>query len=300
MPARRCLAITKSWRNSAAGGWASCSRLVSGSPRRIVALKMILSGQFAGEQEVQRFDAEVQAAARLDHPHIVPLYEVGQIDGHHYFSMGFVDGPTLRKRLADGPLGAREAAALVEKIARAIAYANDHGVIHRDLKPANVLLDQHGNPRVSDFGLAKQLDVAGGLSATGQVVGTASYMPPEQAAGRTDQIGPHLDVYSLGAVLYESLTGRPPFQGANVYETLAAVATQEPVPPRALNRAIPRNLETICLKCLQKAAGQRYRSAHELADDLRRFLNAEPIRAARSPPRKSLGGGAAASRSPPD
>jgi len=245
--------------------------------QRIVALKLILAGRLASQRDVDRLYREARAVARLDHPQIVPLYDVGEHDGQHYLSMGFVDGPTLRQRLADGPLPAREAAALLDKIARAVAYAHECGVIHRDLKPANVLLDKDGNPRVSDFGLAKQLDVASDLSDAGALVGTFSYMPPEQADRKTESVGPLADVYSLGAVFYETLTGRPPFRGANDYETRDAVLNQQPVAPRALNRAIPRDLDTICLKCLRKDAGQRYQSALDLAEDLRRFRQGEPI-----------------------
>jgi WD40 repeat protein/tRNA A-37 threonylcarbamoyl transferase component Bud32 len=248
--------------------------------QRIEALKLILAGRLASQREVDRLYGEARAVARLDHPQIVPLFDVGEHQGQHFLSMGFVDGPTLHQRLVDnGPLPAHEAAALVEKIARAVEYAHQCGVIHRDLKPANILLDQHGNPRVSDFGLAKQLDVDSGLTDVKDLVGTLRYMPPEQASGKSDQVGPRSDVYSLGAVLYETLTGRPPFRGATDHETQDAVLNQPPVAPRALNGAIPRDLDTICLKCLRKDAGQRYQSAAELAEDLRRFLNGEPIQA---------------------
>ncbi len=246
---------------------------------RTVALKMILSGQMAGDEEVQRFCSEAQAAANLDHPGIVPVYDVGQVDGRHYFSMGYVDGQSLKQRVADGPLPPREAAELVNAIAEAVAYAHEQGIIHRDLKPANVLVDGNGRPRVTDFGLAKQIQTDAGLTATGQILGTPSYMPPEQAEGNVDAIGPPSDVYSLGAILYELLTGRPPFQAGNAFDTLMQVLKQEPIPPRRLNTKLPRDLETICLKCLDKDAGHRYQTAKEVVEESRRFLDSKPIQA---------------------
>jgi WD40 repeat protein/tRNA A-37 threonylcarbamoyl transferase component Bud32 len=245
---------------------------------RPVALKMILAGNLAGEAEVRRFYLEAEAAANLDHPGIVPIYEVGQHEGQHYFSMGFVEGQSLAYRVAEGPLPPREAAALMVQIAEAVQYAHEKGVIHRDLKPGNVLLDTQGRPKVTDFGLAKQLQSDSGLTASGQVMGTPSYMPPEQAQGRTD-IGPLADVYSLGAMLFCLLTSRPPFQADNVMETLKQVLEQDPPAPRSLNAAIPIDLETIAQKCLQKDPHRRYGSARELAEDLNRYLAGEPIRA---------------------
>ncbi len=243
---------------------------------RIVALKMILAGQLASEADIKRFYLEAEAAANLDHPGIVPIYEVGRHDGQHYFSMGFVEGRSLSIKVADGPLPPREAARVVCEICDAVQYAHDQGVVHRDLKPANVLLDAKGHARVTDFGLAKKLKGDSGLTASGQVMGTPSYMPPEQAAGRAD-VGPLADVYSLGALLYHILTGRPPFQAASVMDTLLQVMDRDPLPPRELNPDVPRDLETICLKCLQKDPSRRYSSARECGDDLGRFLNREPI-----------------------
>jgi tetratricopeptide (TPR) repeat protein/predicted Ser/Thr protein kinase len=246
---------------------------------RIVALKMILAGQLASESEVQRFHTEAEAAAKLDHPGIVPIHEVGEHEGQHFFSMGFVDGQSLAEKLAAGPLPPEEVAELTRKLAEAIAYAHEQGVIHRDLKPANVLVDNSGQPRITDFGVAKKLKGDSHLTGTGQILGTPSYMPPEQAAGETHEIGPAADVYALGAVLYTMLTGRPPFQAPSPMETLLQVLEKEPVAPRQLDPGIPRDLETICLKCLQKDPMKRYASAGELDDDLRRFCEGFPINA---------------------
>jgi len=269
------------------------------SLNRIVALKMILAGQLASEEDVRRFHAEAEAAANLDHPGIVPIYEVGEHEGQHYFSMGYIDGPSLADELKNGPVPAYEAAQYTKKAAEAIAFAHERGVIHRDLKPGNVLLqkDERGRmkaeerasspsfmphpssflPRITDFGLAKKVQDDRGLTATGQILGTPSYMPPEQAAGKVEAVGPHSDIYSLGAILYCLLVGRPPFQTANPMDTLLQVLEQEPVPPRRLNPTVPRDVETISLKCLEKDAARRYRSARELAEDLQRFLDDEPI-----------------------
>ncbi len=249
---------------------------------RLVAVKMILAGQLASRELVQRFYTEAESAARLDHPGIVPIYEVGEIDGRHFFSMGFVEGESLAARIAAAPLPSVEAAALLKKVAEAVEYAHGQGVLHRDLKPANILLDKSGQPKVTDFGLAKRIEDDQQLTQSGQILGTPGYMPPEQAAGQTGHIGPAADVYSLGAVLYAMLTGRPPFQAASILETLKQVIEREPAAPHHLNPAIDRDLETICLKCLQKTPERRYASAAELADDLGRYLRQEPIRARRA------------------
>jgi WD40 repeat protein/tRNA A-37 threonylcarbamoyl transferase component Bud32 len=244
---------------------------------RIVALKMILSGQFASDEELGRFHTEAEAAAQLDHPGIVPVFEVGEHDGQHFFSMGFVEGGSLWTRVKERPLPAKEAAGLVKQIAEAVAYAHERGIIHRDLKPGNVLLEKDGRPRVADFGLAKQVMGDSHLTVSGQLIGTPSYMSPEQAAGKTHDVGPAADIWALGAILYCLLIGRPPFHAASSVETLKQVLEREPVPPRQLNANVDRDLDTICLKCLRKEPQQRYASALALAEDLHRFLAKEPI-----------------------
>lgn len=247
---------------------------------RPVALKMIRAGGFAGDHEVRRFQAEARAAGQLDHPGIVPVFEVGEIAGQHFFSMALVDGPSLNARIKErGPLDPRAAARLVRAVAEAVAYAHTRGIVHRDLKPHNILLADGDEPRVTDFGLAKHALADSELTATGQVMGTPSYMPPEQAAGEAARVGPAADVYALGATLYCALTGRPPFQASSSARTIQQVLTEPPPPPRRLNPEVPLDLETVCLKCLEKKPGARYASATELADELGRFLAGEPIRA---------------------
>jgi WD40 repeat protein len=244
---------------------------------RLVALKMILAGGHAGPDALARFKTEAEAVARLQHPHIVAVHEVGEHDGLPFFSLEFVAGGSLAQKLAGTPIGPRDAARLIETLARALHHAHQHGVVHRDLKPANVLLAEDGTPKVTDFGLAKRLDDDSGRTREGDVMGTPSYMAPEQAAGDLRLIGPHTDVYALGALLYECLTGGPPFKGANLLETLEQVRQRDPVPPRQLQPRVPRDLEIVCLKCLQKEPPRRYVSAEAMAGDLRRYLDGEPI-----------------------
>jgi WD40 repeat protein len=264
-------------REIARGGMGVVFQARQVSLNRPVALKMILAGQLANETDVKRFYTEAEAAANLDHPGIVPIYEVGQHEGQHYFSMGLVEGQSLSHRLTDGPLPPREAAELIVKVAEAIEFAHQRGVIHRDLKPANILVDNNGNPRVTDFGLAKKLETDSGLTGSGQIMGTPSYMPPEQAGGKRGDVGPAADVYALGATLYALLTGRPPFQAATAMDTVIQVMGEDAVPPRRLNASIPLDLETICLKCLEKVPAKRYASAAALGEELRRYLDGRPI-----------------------
>jgi tetratricopeptide (TPR) repeat protein len=247
--------------------------------KRTVALKVILAGGHAEAEQLARFRGEAEAVARLRHPHIVQIYEVGEYGGLPFFSLEYLEGGSLQQRLNGTPMPAPAAAALLEVLASAMHHAHEEGIVHRDLKPSNILLDRHGLPKIADFGLAKRLDEAARYTASGAVLGTPSYMAPEQAAGHTAAVGHLADVYALGAILYETLTGRPPFKGATSADTLVQVVAQEPVPPRRLNPQVPRDLETICLKCLRKDPSRRYASARELADDLARFQRGEPIKA---------------------
>jgi hypothetical protein len=245
---------------------------------RLVALKMVLAGGHAGPDELARFRTEAEAVARLNHPGIVQIYEVGEHQGLPYFSLEFCPGGSLAQKLGGTPLPARQAAELVEALARAVEAAHRAGVVHRDLKPANVLLTAEGKAKVTDFGLAKKLGEAG-QTASGAVMGTPSYMAPEQAGGKTKEIGPAADVYALGAILYEALTGRPPFKAATAMDTILQVLERQVMPVRQLQPGVPRDLETVCLKCLQKEPAKRYASAAALAEDLRRFQAHEPIKA---------------------
>jgi serine/threonine protein kinase len=245
--------------------------------KRVVALKMILAGLHAGVDAVARFRTEAEAVARLQHPHFVQIYEVGEADGRPYCALEYVDGGSLATRLAGTPLTPHQAARLIETLAMAMQAAHERGIVHRDLKPANVLLTRDGQPKITDFGLAKQLDTVQGQTRSGAIVGTPSYMAPEQAGGQSKEVGPAADIYALGAILYEMLTGRPPFQAATALDAVRRVLGEEPVPPSRVNVLLPRDLETICLKCLQKEPQRRYASAAALADDLRRFQTGEPI-----------------------
>ena len=246
--------------------------------KRDVALKMILSGSHASQDQLARFRAEAEAVGQLQHPNIVQVYDVGEQAGLPYFSLEFVDGKSLARRIDGKPQLPRWSAELMETLARAMQYAHQRGIVHRDLKPANVLLTSEGIPKISDFGLVKRLEGDSSHTRTGTILGTPSYMAPEQGRGEKE-VGPSSDVYALGSVLYELLTGRPPFLGASTMDTLMRVLSEEPLPPSRLQPKVPRDLETICLKCLQKEPRKRYATAEELADDLKRFRAGEPIMA---------------------
>jgi serine/threonine protein kinase len=246
---------------------------------RRVALKVIRSHRLASPDEHRRFFMEARVVATLNHPNIVPIYEIGMHDGMPYFSMMLLEGGRLSDRTHQGPLNPREVAGLMATVARAVHAAHQCGILHRDLKPSNILFNDHGIPYVTDFGLAKRVDSDDSQTATGQIMGSPSYMAPEQARGHSRDVGLAADVYALGAILYELLTGRPPFRGASIMETLDLVRNQDPVPPSRLVPRLRRDLETICLKCLEKDPRKRYDTASEVADDLERFLNGDPIKA---------------------
>src|SRR5262249_6679320 len=242
------------------GGMGVVYRARQRSLNREVALKMIPFGALAGEEALRRFRAEAEAAAQLQHPNIVAIHEVGEHRGQRFFSMELVRGGTLADRLRQGPLPAREAAALLQIVARAVHYAHEKGILHRDLKPANILLASGGQPHVTDFGLAKRMDSEANLTFTDQLLGSPNYMAPEQAAGERGSVGPRSDVYALGAVLYHALTGRPPFQAEAMETLLDQLFNQEPVAPRLLNPNVPPDLVTVCLKCLEKDPARPYSS----------------------------------------
>ena len=251
-------------------------------PRRLVALKMIRDGTLTRKEASRRFQTEADAVARMQHPNIVPVYAVGEVDGRAFMVLEYVPGGSLDEHLKGQPIPPRDAARLVETLVRAVAHAHSLGVIHRDLKPANVLMPdilQPANLKVTDFGLAKLLEDSTGPTLTGETLGTPSYMAPEQARGDGSLIGRGTDIYSLGTILYELVTGRPPFTGPSAISTLQQVINFEPVSPRQLQPSLPRDLETICLKCLEKLPQRRYATALDLADDLSRFYNGEPITA---------------------
>ncbi len=241
-----------------------------------VAVKMIRASQLASSDEVRRFYQEARAAAGLSHSHIIKVHDVGERDGQHYLAMDLVDGPNLAELVKEGPLEPDRAAELLADVARAVHYLHSKQIIHRDLKPSNILLDAEGVPYITDFGLAKLLTVDSRQTSTGTIIGTPSYMAPEQASGHASHVTPHSDVYSLGAILYETLTGRPAFQEDNPLDTLLSVLERDPVLPRRLNPAVPRELEQICLRCMEKRPERRYPSAEALAEDLDRFLRREP------------------------
>jgi serine/threonine protein kinase len=252
----------------ARGGMGIVYRARQVSLDRIVAVKMLLFGPLSSPEFVKRFRAEASVAASLQHPNIVAIHDVGVCQGQQYFAMDYVEGQSLAKLLANGPLPARRAASYLKPIAEAIHYAHERGILHRDLKPSNVLIDVNDQPRVTDFGLARRLEGDSELTATGMVLGSPNYVPPEQAVGKRGKVSRRSDVYSLGAMLYHLLTGRPPFVGEALTDTLEQVLNAEPVSPRLLNPSVPRDLETICLKCLEKAPDKRYTTAQALADEL--------------------------------
>jgi eukaryotic-like serine/threonine-protein kinase len=247
--------------------------------KRLVALKMVAGGGLAGSQQLLRFRKEAEAVARLQHPNIVQVFDVGEQEGYPYFSLELVDGGTLAAKLQGVPMEPRAAAGVAETLARAVHYAHERGIIHRDLKPANILLMKDGTPKITDFGLAKHMDQGDQATRTGVIAGTPAYMAPEQATGRSDLFGPRTDVWALGVILYELLTGKLPFQGSDSMDVIYRVANEEAASPRSLRPGLPRDLEVITLKCLNKTSADRYTSAADLADDLRRFLQHEPIRA---------------------
>ncbi|MBL9128136.1 MAG: serine/threonine protein kinase, partial [Verrucomicrobiales bacterium] len=266
------------------GGMGVVYRARQRSLGRIVALKVLLAGPFGGTESRRRLRIEAAAAARLQHAGIVRVHEAGTWEGRPFFSMEFVQGRTLAEVIRTRDLAPRQAAEYVARMAEAIQYAHERGVLHRDLKPSNILIDDRDQPRIADFGLARVADTGtecenGGVTLTGQVIGSPAYMPPEQAAGRGlgGDIGPASDVYSLGAVLYEAITGRPPFQGPSAAAVLESVRSEDPIPPRRLDGGVPLDLETVCLRCLEKSPQRRYRSAGELAEELHRFLRGEPV-----------------------
>ena len=261
------------------GGMGVVYRARQISLKRIVAVKMLLFGQLAGKTAFDRFRAEAETTARLQHANIVAIHGIGEVDGQPYFSMDYVAGRNLAELIGDRPLPAQQAAGYVRKIALAVQYAHTQGVLHRDLKPANVLIDESDEPRITDFGLARRLGGDSELTLSGQVIGSPNFMPPEQGAGKKARIGPPSDVYGLGALLYYLLTARPPFVAETFEATLAQVLNTEPVEPRQLNPGLPLDLETICLKCLEKDPARRYASAGDMAEELNRFLKGEPTHA---------------------
>ena len=250
------------------GGQGVVFRARQKSLNRIIALKVIRLGQWASKVHLKRFRLEAEAAARLEHPGIVPIHEVGERDGSCYFSMKFIEGGQLDEVVRRTPMSIRQAAELIAKVARTVHYAHEHGILHRDIKPGNILLDAKGEPHLTDFGLARLVESESSVTQTLDVLGTPSYMAPEQAVGNNAAISSATDVYGLGAVLYQLLTGQPPFAGGATYETIKLLLDTEPRQPRLLNPKIDRDLSTICLKCLEKDPKRRYPSALALAEDL--------------------------------
>src|SRR5438034_501385 len=263
------------------GGQGVVYRARQKSLNRTVALKVIGLGQWATQAHLKRFRREAESAANLDHPCIVPIYDVSEREGSCYFSMKFIEGGQLDEMAKRTPISIRNAAELIAKLARTVHYAHEHGILHRDIKPGNILVDTKGEPHLTDFGLARLLETKSTVTHTMDVLGTPSYMAPEQASGRNEQLTSATDVYGLGAVFYQLLTGHPPFAGGTTYETVRLVLETEPRQPRLWNRKIDRELSTICLKCLEKDSTRRYSSALALAEDLEHWLKHEPIQARR-------------------
>ncbi|MEL7497127.1 MAG: serine/threonine-protein kinase [Planctomycetota bacterium] len=262
------------------GGMGIVYRAIRQSDNEPVAIKMILKGDFASEAEQKRFDAEALAAAKLNHPNIIPIFEIGEFEGRSFFCMKLIQGQSLAERLIRGPMPTDRAARVMKDISSAIAYAHSQGILHRDLKPSNIMLDDEGIAYVADFGLAKVLDAhQASLTRTGAVLGTPSYMAPEQAAGERGTISATTDVYSLGAVLYHILTGRPPFLGSSPIETVMMVLETDPVAPRAINQRADRQLDMICMRCMQKPPDLRYTTAKDLSQDIEAFIDKRPIAA---------------------
>ena len=264
------------------GGQGVVFRARQKSLNRIVALKVIGLGQWATKTHLRRFRLEAEAAASLDHPCIVPIYEVGERDGQCYFSMKFVEGGQLDEVVKGAPMSIRQAVELIAKVARTVHYAHEHGILHRDIKPGNILLDAKGEPHLTDFGLARLVESESTVTRTLEVLGTPSYMAPEQAAGNNTKLTNATDVYGLGAVLYQLLTSHPPFAGGTTYETIKLLLETEPRLPRLWNAKIDRDISTICLKSLEKDPQRRYSSALALTEDLERWLKHEPIQARRT------------------
>lgn len=266
----------------ARGGMGVVYRARQLSLQRIVAIKMMRPGLLATNDEIARFQVEARTAASLHHPNIVPIHEIGEFDGLHYFSMDFIEGPSLAALVRQRPLSPIEAAHHIQTLAETVEFAHCRGILHRDLKPSNILCDSSGRPHITDFGLARPIHADASVTLPGAILGTPTYMPPEQASGDRARLGPTADVYSLGAILYELLTGHPPFPGATPLEVMRRVQEAKPATPRTLNPAIPRPLESICLRCLEKDPARRYPSAAALAADVAAFLRGEPVATTRS------------------
>src|SRR5437868_718783 len=264
------------------GGQGVVFRAREKSLNRTVALKVIGLGEWATKAHLKRFRLEAEAAASLDHPGIVPIHEVGERDGSCYFSMKLVEGGQLDEVVRHEQMSIRRAVELIAKVSRTVHYAHEHGILHRDIKPGNILLDKTGEPHLTDFGLARLVESESTVTRTLEVLGTPSYMAPEQAVGNNAQLTSATDVYGLGAVLYQLLTGHPPFTGGTTYETIRLVLDTEPRQPRLWRPKVDRDLSTICLKCLEKDPKRRYASALALAEDLEHWLKHEPIRARRT------------------